>query len=76
MLQAWLRENKMAKVEEVRLRIKAFLSIFAIQKFRELLLYPIALITLFDMLINETTKTDTPRQRESIHRRTWLATFT
>ena len=50
--------------------------ILAIQKSRELLLYPIALITLFDMLVNETTKTDKPRKRESIHRRTWLATYT
>jgi len=63
---ARFHEYKMAELEKVGLRLKAFLPVFAIQKFRELLLYLIALITLFDRLVNKTTKTDSLRQRISI----------
>jgi hypothetical protein len=55
----------MAEPAEIGLRIKAFLPVFVNPKFRELLRYLIALITRFAMRVNETTKTNTPRQRRA-----------
>jgi hypothetical protein len=58
-------ENEMANLE-VGARIKGLLPIFARRNARDLLLHSNALTTLFDMLVNATTKTDTSRQQSSV----------